>query len=138
MVAVQPRRNRRLRRRRQQHAVDGAGIEALARFEHIEFLTIDARIAAMEIAAFEQASRQRLEGAKGIALGATMGHIPISTTHAITGGILGVGTTKGVRSVRWIWGQRIVMAWVLTLPCAAFMAGVAYLFIHWAIEPLFR
>ena len=40
--------------------------------------------------------------------------------------ILGVGTTKGVRSVRWIWGQRIVMAWVLTLPCAAFMAAVTY------------
>jgi PiT family inorganic phosphate transporter len=69
-------------------------------------------------------------------IGATLGHIPISTTHAITGSILGVGTTKGVRSVRWIWGQRIVMAWVLTLPCAAFMAAVAYLAIHWLVEPL--
>ena len=35
---------------------------------------------------------------------------------SITGSILGVGTTKGVRSVRWIWGQRIVLAWILTLP----------------------
>jgi PiT family inorganic phosphate transporter len=59
-------------------------------------------------------------------IGATGFGIPISTTHAITGSILGVGTTKGVRSVRWIWGQRIVMAWVLTLPCAAFMAAVVY------------
>jgi inorganic phosphate transporter, PiT family len=64
-------------------------------------------------------------------IGATFGHIPISTTHAITGAILGVGTTRGVRSVRWIWGQRIVIAWVLTLPCSAFVAAVAYLIIHW-------
>src|SRR6185295_8405465 len=71
-------------------------------------------------------------------IAATIGGIPISTTHAITGSILGVGTTKGVRSVRWIWGQRIVIAWILTLPCAAFMAMVAYFLIHWTIEPLFR
>jgi PiT family inorganic phosphate transporter len=61
--------------------------------------------------------------------------VPMSTTHAITGAILGVGTTKGVRSVRWIWGQRIVMAWVLTLPCSAFMAGVVYLIVHLLLEP---
>ena len=60
-------------------------------------------------------------------IGSTFGGIPISTTHAITGAILGVGTTRGVRSVRWIWGQRIVMAWVLTLPCTAFIAAIAYL-----------
>ena len=71
-------------------------------------------------------------------IGATVGHIPISTTHAITGAILGVGTTRGVRSVRWIWGRRIVMAWVLTIPCAAFMAGIAYLLIHLCLEPLFQ
>ncbi|HXE53278.1 MAG TPA: inorganic phosphate transporter, partial [Tepidisphaeraceae bacterium] len=65
----------------------------------------------------------------------TLQGIPISTTHAITGAILGVGTTRGVRSVRWIWGQRIVMAWILTLPCAAFIAGLAYLCIHFLVEP---
>jgi PiT family inorganic phosphate transporter len=69
-------------------------------------------------------------------IGATLGGIPISTTHAITGSILGVGTTKGVRSVRWIWGQRIVTAWVLTLPCAAFMAAIAYLIIHVTVEAM--
>jgi inorganic phosphate transporter, PiT family len=63
--------------------------------------------------------------------------VPISTTHAITGAILGVGTAKGVRSVRWIWGQRIVMAWMLTIPCAAFMAGVMYFLIHVLVEPWF-
>jgi len=40
-----------------------------------------------------------------------------------------------VRSVRWIWGQRIVMAWVLTLPCSAFIAAIAYIIIHYGIEP---
>jgi PiT family inorganic phosphate transporter len=63
-------------------------------------------------------------------IGATFWGIPISTTHAITGAILGVGTTKGVRAVRWIWGERIVMAWVLTVPCAAFMAGLMYVLSH--------
>jgi len=61
--------------------------------------------------------------------------VPISTTHAITGAILGVGTTKGLRSVRWIWGQRIVLAWILTIPCAAFVSGACYLLFvavqHW-------
>ncbi len=69
-------------------------------------------------------------------IGATFGHVPISTTHAITGAILGVGTTRGVRSVRWIWGQRIVMAWILTVPCAAFMAAIGYFAIHFLLEPL--
>ena len=64
--------------------------------------------------------------------------IPISTTHAITGSILGVGTTKGVRSVRWIWGQRIVMAWVLTIPCSAFVGAITYVFIHKLIQPMFQ
>ena len=65
---------------------------------------------------------------------ATRFGVPISTTHAITGAILGVGTTKGVRSVRWIWGERIVLAWVLTLPCSAFMAAIAYGLAHFGIE----
>ena len=56
-------------------------------------------------------------------------HIPISTTHAITGSILGVGSAKSIRSVRWIWGQRIVVAWVLTIPCSAFIAAIAYLIV---------
>ena len=65
---------------------------------------------------------------------ATFNHIPLSTTHAITGAIMGVGATKSVRSVRWIWGQRILTAWVLTIPCAAFVAAITYLIIHHTIE----
>lgn len=68
----------------------------------------------------------------------SIGGVPISTTHAITGAILGVGTTRGVRSVRWIWGQRIVLAWILTLPCAAFMAALMYFIIHLFVEPWLR
>ncbi len=70
-------------------------------------------------------------------IGATRLGVPISTTHAITGAILGVGTTKGVRSVRWIWGQRIVTAWILTIPCSAFLAAICYLIVGHTIEPLF-
>jgi PiT family inorganic phosphate transporter len=71
-------------------------------------------------------------------IGATRLGVPISTTHAITGAILGVGTTKGVRSVRWIWGQRIITAWILTIPCSAFLAAVTYFIVHLTIEPLFK
>lgn len=67
-----------------------------------------------------------------------VGGVPISTTHAITGAIIGVGSVKNVRSVRWIWGQRILMAWVLTLPCAAFMAAMTYWVVHKTIEPLMK
>ena len=70
--------------------------------------------------------------------GATGMGVPISTTHAITGAILGVGTTKGVRSVRWIWGQRIVTAWILTIPCSAFLAAVTYFVVHLVVEPFFK
>ncbi len=63
--------------------------------------------------------------------------VPISTTHAITGAILGVGTTKGVRSVRWIWGQRILIAWVLTLPCSAFIAALTYVLFRGTLQPIF-
>ena len=64
-------------------------------------------------------------------IGATFAGIPISTTHAITGAILGVGSVKSIRSVRWIWGQRIMIAWILTIPCAAFMAAIAFLAVRY-------
>ena len=71
-------------------------------------------------------------------IGTALAGIPVSTTHAITGAILGVGTVKGVRSVRWIWGQRIIVAWILTIPCAAFVAGISYLLIHWTVQPFLK
>ncbi len=69
-------------------------------------------------------------------IGASLAGIPVSTTHCITGSILGVGTTRGLRAVKWIAGKRILYAWLFTMPCSAFMAAVAYLLIHWIVEPL--
>lgn len=57
--------------------------------------------------------------------------VPVSTTHTITGCILGVGATKGVGSVRWGLGQKIVLAWVFTLPLTMAIAGGLY-WILWA------
>ncbi len=68
-------------------------------------------------------------------LGTALWGIPVSTTHVITGAILGVGSARSVKSVRWIWGQRIVTAWILTLPCAAFIAAAIYLVLHWTVLP---
>ncbi|SMB28322.1 putative low-affinity inorganic phosphate transporter [Sterolibacterium denitrificans] len=52
--------------------------------------------------------------------------IPVSTTHTITGAIVGVGSTNGARSVRWGVAGSIVWAWVLTIPCSALIAAVAW------------
>jgi PiT family inorganic phosphate transporter len=52
--------------------------------------------------------------------------IPVSTTHTITGAIIGVGMTHGVKSVRWIIASRIVWAWILTIPMSALMAAIFF------------
>ncbi len=52
--------------------------------------------------------------------------IPVSTTHTITGAIVGVGLSRRATAVRWGLASRIVWAWVLTIPCAAIMAAFAY------------
>ncbi len=53
--------------------------------------------------------------------------VPVSTTHTITGAIVGVGAARRVAAVRWSVAQRIVIAWVITLPAAAGIAAVTYL-----------
>ena len=58
---------------------------------------------------------------------ATLGGIPVSTTHAITGGIVGVGATRRLSAVRWGIAGQIVWAWVLTIPAAATVAAISYL-----------
>ena len=60
-------------------------------------------------------------------VGATLAGIPVSTTHTITGAIMGVGATKRVSAVKWGVAGRIVWAWVLTIPIAAAVAAVCYL-----------
>jgi PiT family inorganic phosphate transporter len=52
--------------------------------------------------------------------------IPVSTTHTITGAIVGVGATRGTRAVRWGVAGRILWAWVLTIPAAALVAALFY------------
>ena len=52
--------------------------------------------------------------------------IPVSTTHTITGAIAGVGTTRGTKQVRWGVAGGIVWAWILTIPCSAIMAAMAW------------
>jgi len=52
--------------------------------------------------------------------------IPVSTTHTITGAIVGVGSTRSVSAVRWGVAGNIVWAWVFTIPASAFMAAVAW------------
>lgn len=52
--------------------------------------------------------------------------VPVSTTHTITGAIAGVGSTRGARRVRWGVAGGIVWAWILTIPCSAGMAALAW------------
>ena len=49
--------------------------------------------------------------------------IPVSTTHTITGSILGVGASQSNPSVKWKKAQEIILAWVLTIPAAGFLAA---------------
>jgi len=52
--------------------------------------------------------------------------IPVSTTHTITGCIMGVGAARRVSAVRWNVANRIVVAWIVTIPAAAFMSALTY------------
>ena len=50
--------------------------------------------------------------------------IPVSTTHTITGGVIGVGLTDGVKSVKWVTARRIVLSWILTIPVPLVISGL--------------
>jgi PiT family inorganic phosphate transporter len=52
--------------------------------------------------------------------------VPVSTTHTITGAIVGVGSVRRLSAVRWGVAQRIVWAWILTIPASAFIAAIFY------------
>jgi PiT family inorganic phosphate transporter len=71
------------------------------------------------------------ESAGAITLFSTaLAGIPVSTTHTITGAIVGVGAVHRFSAVRWGVATRIVWAWILTIPASALMAGVGYWVIH--------
>src|SRR5215470_7093566 len=65
-------------------------------------------------------------GGAGAVLLASHFGIPVSTTHTITGAIVGVGSTRRLSAVRWGVAGRIVWAWVVTIPAAGLIAAVAY------------
>lgn len=56
--------------------------------------------------------------------------IPVSTTHTITGSIMGVGAVQSFSAVRWGVAEQIVWAWIFTIPASAFIAGVTWWFLH--------
>ena len=56
--------------------------------------------------------------------------IPVSTTHTITGAIMGVGSLKRLSAVRWGVAGRILWAWILTIPCAAAISALAYILVQ--------
>jgi inorganic phosphate transporter, PiT family len=64
-------------------------------------------------------------GAATLFIATSLG-IPVSTTHTITGAIVGVGSSQSVSAVRWGVAGTIVWAWVLTIPCSAFIAAIAW------------
>jgi len=61
---------------------------------------------------------------------ASLAGIPVSTTHTITGAIVGVGATTRLSAIRWGIARRIVVAWILTIPASALVGAVAF----WAIR----
>jgi PiT family inorganic phosphate transporter len=56
--------------------------------------------------------------------------IPVSTTHAISGAIMGVGSTRRLSAVRWGIGKRIIYAWIITIPISAVIASLIFIIIN--------
>jgi inorganic phosphate transporter, PiT family len=56
--------------------------------------------------------------------------IPVSTTHTITGSIIGVGATKRLSAVRWGVTINLLWAWILTIPISALLAALVYTVVH--------
>jgi len=67
-----------------------------------------------------------------LAVFASLG-IPASTTHAITGSIMGAGATRRKHAVRWKVGKQIVVTWLITIPGSAAIAYVSTIVIHWIV-----
>jgi PiT family inorganic phosphate transporter len=68
-------------------------------------------------------------GGAALLFGATAFGIPVSTTHTITGCIMGVGAARRLSAVRWGVAGNIVLAWIVTIPAAAGIAAAAYLLV---------
>ena len=66
-----------------------------------------------------------LSGSVALFLATALG-IPVSTTHTITGSIVGVGSVQSVSAVRWGVAGDLLWAWILTIPCSAFIAALGW------------
>jgi PiT family inorganic phosphate transporter len=66
--------------------------------------------------------------------GATHFGIPVSTTHTITGAIIGAGARKGVSAVKWGVTTKIFWAWLLTIPVSAVVGSLMYYFLKWILS----
>jgi PiT family inorganic phosphate transporter len=75
-----------------------------------------------------------LSGSAALFLATSLG-IPVSTTHTITGAIVGVGSAQNASAVRWGVAGNLLWAWILTIPCSAFIAGVAWWLGRKLLEP---
>jgi len=73
-------------------------------------------------------------GAMTLFIATAMG-VPVSTTHTITGAIVGVGAARKFNAVRWGVAGGIVWAWILTIPCSAFIAAVSWWFAQQFLAP---
>ena len=60
--------------------------------------------------------------------------IPVSTTHTITGSIIGVGVTKRISAVRWGVTTNLLWAWILTIPVSGVLAALTYLIVHYILK----
>jgi inorganic phosphate transporter, PiT family len=65
-----------------------------------------------------------------VIFGASFLHVPVSTTHVISSGILGVGSAHRIKGVKWDTAQRMLITWVITLPITALIAGISYLILN--------
>jgi len=61
-----------------------------------------------------------------VIFGATLLHLPVSTTHVVSGSIMGVGTAKRINAVHWGVAQQMLVAWVLTIPSTALISAITY------------
>jgi PiT family inorganic phosphate transporter len=66
-------------------------------------------------------------------LGAASGGIPVSTTHTIAGGIMGVGSVQRLSAVHWGVARNIILAWVLTIPVAALISAACFDFLRFLV-----
>lgn len=69
-----------------------------------------------------------------VLIGTALAGIPVSTTHTVAGGIMGVGATKGWKAVRWNVANKIVWAWILTIPVSGLVGYISFTFINFIFK----